>query len=329
MDRTRKSSGDNALVDRLLPGLMRASSSDAGLAALARVLDVTISELADVPTNPRISYRPFTIRKRGGGTRQIVAPSDSLKALQRRLLRRYLVLQPVHTAATAFGRGCSIAAHARRHLGQDLILTADLADFFPATRATRVRRWFNAHGWDGDALAVLTRLTVYRGGLPQGAPTSPMLSNVVNLRLDIELSELAEKHQARYSRYCDDLAFSWGTMSGKPEPWEAGGWFERLWGAISRRFRSPEWEAEAEDLPRAVEEVLGRYDYRVQSDKGWRLTKMSEQPRVTGLILDGGRLRLPAEVHQRIRRLKSRWMAHDEADRQRLAGYRGLLKMLK
>lgn len=157
--------------------------------------------------------RPLTIRKRGGGKRHLVAPSNPLKTLQRRLLHRYLDQQPIHDAATAFRPGSSIATHARRHLGQAIVLTVALTDFFPSTAAHRVRRLFSHLGWQGQSLQLLMRLCVYRGGLPQGAPTSPALSNLVNRPLDEQLSERAAMCGARYSRYCDDLAFSWGTES--------------------------------------------------------------------------------------------------------------------
>lgn len=157
--------------------------------------------------------RPLTIRKRGGGKRHLVAPSNPLKTLQRRLLHRYLDQQPIHDAATAFRPGSSIATHARRHLGQAIVLTVALTDFFPSTAAHRVRRLFSHLGWQGQSLQLLMRLCVYRGGLPQGAPTSPALSNLVNRPLDEQLSERAAMCGARYSRYCDHLAFSWGTES--------------------------------------------------------------------------------------------------------------------
>ena len=284
---------------QILSNWIRTRGSDAGLQELGSLLGVPIEELMSIETNKQMCYRPFTIRKRGGGKRHIVAPSSPLKLLQRRLLHRYFEQQPVHEAATAFRSGFSIATHARRHLGQTLVLTVDLADFFPSTEARRVRRWFCELGWNGEALRILMRLCVYRGGLPQGSPTSPALSNLVNRRLDEELSELATLHGARYSRYCDDLAFSWGTDVEPPA------------------FRQQ------------IEDRLGHFAYRIQPTKGWRSQHAESSPEITGVVLAGRRLRLSESILQRIRRLKTRWFTKDAAVRQQLQGYRGLRKMLK
>ncbi len=286
-------------LGRALAAVTGASCSDPQIQELARLLELSFEEARAIPTDPRLSYRPFTVRKRGGGRRAIVAPSGRLKLLQRRLLRRYLARFPVHDAATAFRPGASIAVHARRHLGQALVLTVDLADFFPATAARRVRGWFREQGWQGAALESLMRLCVYHGGLPQGAPTSPALSNLVNWPLDVQLTELAVRHGAWYSRYCDDLAFSWGVES---EP-------------LAFRIQA--------------EECLRRFGYSIQDRKGWRLQRAEQQPEITGLVLDGRRLRLSQRIINRLRQVRSRWRFGDAASEAQRQGYRGLRNMLK
>ena len=289
----------NDTLARFISPLFSWSDGDQGMRRLASLLDVSIDDLRASRTDPRFAYRPFTIRKRGGGRRQIAAPSSPLKRMQRRLLRQYLAEEPVHQAAKAFRRGGSIADHARSHLGQALVLTVDLADFFPSTAARRVHHWFRDRGWDGETLEILMRLSVYRGGLPQGAPTSPALSNLVNRPLDERLSELAGHHGARYSRYSDDLAFSWGIPVEPP------------------LFRCQ------------VESILASYAYRIQPEKDWRLQQGNQRPEITGVVLAGHRLRLPERIRRRIRSLRSRWFGTSESDRQKLAGYAGFRKMLR
>jgi hypothetical protein len=284
---------------RMLLRLLHRPQGDAQMQQLTELLGLPIEEVAQIATDPRLGYRHFSIRKRGGGRRQIAAPSSPLKLLQRRLLHRYLAQQPTHEAATAFRPRSSIGMHARLHLGQAIVLTVDLADFFPATAARRVRSWFRELGWSGDALDTLMRLCTYRGGLPQGAPTSPALSNLVNRQLDVELSELAAHTGARYSRYADDLAFSW---SGDFQP---------------------------NLFCRQAEEVLRRFGYRIQPEKSWRVQHAEARPEITGLVLDGWRLRLPQRIVRRIRQLKSRWFGRSAHQQQQLEGYRGLVKMLK
>jgi hypothetical protein len=288
----------NDLLHRVLE-VLSGGAADPQVRRLAQLLAIPPTEALAIPADPGLSYRPFTIRKRDGGRRQIVAPSGRLKLLQRRLLRRYLANFPVHEAAMAFIAGHSIATHARRHLRQAIVLTVDLEDFFPSTATRRVRAWFRQQDWRDESLDILMRLCVYRGGLPQGAPTSPALSNLVNLPLDAELSELAARSGGRYSRYCDDLAFSWGTELEPP------------------MFRAQ------------VEECLRRFGYSVQTRKGWRLQYAQERPELTGLVLDRRRLRLSQRILERWRKVKSSGSVHDPATRARLAGYLGIQKMIR
>lgn len=250
-------------------------------------------------SDKRLAYRSFSLAKRNGGRRQVAAPSGVLKKLQRRLLDKYLSGQEIHHAATAFRRGQSIASHAGRHLGQAIVVTVDLADFFPATSSARVRGWFLEQGWRGEALRALMRLCVYQGGLPQGAPTSPVLSNLVNLPFDREMAELASRHGARFSRYADDLAFSWNV------------------GVEPTGFRC------------AAENCIERFGYRIQLSKGWRCQTAEELPEVTGLVLNGSRLLPSRQVLKKIRRLRRWWRTPTKLERARMSGYRGFLRMLR
>src|SRR5262249_49196530 len=152
---------------------------------------------------------------------------------------------PVSACATAFRRGSSVVHNARRHARQKWIATVDLRDFFESTRAARVRAFFVRQGWRDEELRTLMRLCVYRNGLPQGAPTSPCLSTLVNASLDDRLSRLAQRTGAVYTRYGDDLTFSWS--SG------------RLPGGFQR----------------AVEDGLHAAGYEVQPRKGWRVSPIS------------------------------------------------------
>ena len=261
------------------------------------ILQLSRRELAEIVDDPRLSYRSYSIRKRQGARRQIDEPSGALKQLQRRLLRGYLSRLPVSSAATAFRPGISIASHARRHAGQQIVVTVDLADFFPSITSRALRRWFAQQGWHGLVLRVLMRLTAYRGSLPQGAPTSPALSNLINLQLDRDLTEMATLTRGHYSRYCDDLAFSWATDR------EPAGWRNQ------------------------VEERLRREGYTINRQKGWRLQTAADHPELTGIAIHGFRLKPNRENAAKIWRL--RWKAKSEHEWQKWQGYRGFLNMLR
>lgn len=268
---------------------------------LAAILGIDAGELESIRLGPRHHYRPFAIARPDGRERRVLAPSPDLKRLQRALLMNELARLPIHPCATAYFPGASTVRNASAHARSRLIATVDLRDFFGSTRAWRVRKCFAELGWRDRALQVMMRLCVFRDGLPQGAPTSPCLSNLVNRRLDERLQSLARRSRGIYTRYGDDLTFSWSE--------------ERLPIGFTD----------------AVEEVLGSFGYEVQPLKGWRVSAIGDRPVVTGLVLAGdGRLRIPMAVRLRILRWlwRSWWPAGQEASA-RLRGYRGYLKAVE
>ena len=147
---------------------------------LAARLKVTVGELTSVP----IAYQQFEIPKRHKGMRKILAPVQHLKTIQRQILRRVLGGLKPHPCATGFTRGYSIVSNALPHLGKAAIVRMDLKDFFPSTPALRVNHYFRFIGWNAEAADLLTRLCTHNNALPQGAPTSPKLSNLLNHHLD-------------------------------------------------------------------------------------------------------------------------------------------------
>src|SRR5438445_19542 len=171
---------------------------------LAARLKVTVGELTSVP----IAYQQFEIPKRHKGMRKILAPVQHLKTIQRQILRRVLGGLKPHPCATGFTRGYSIVSNALPHLGKAAIVRMDLKDFFPSTPALRVNHYFRFIGWNAEAADLLTRLCTHNNALPQGAPTSPKLSNLLNHHLDARLSGLASAIAASYTRYADDITYS-------------------------------------------------------------------------------------------------------------------------
>jgi len=170
------------------------------------------------PDEPGVDhYHRFSIPKRNGQERQISAPKTDMRAGQRVILQEILAKIPIHDAATAFRPGASIVANARQHVGKDVVIRLDIADFFPSIDRRRVKGMFASLGYSEGIAAVLALLTTdtpRKAGsdnaalLPQGACTSPAISNIICHRLDARLTGLARKHGFIYSRYADDMTFS-------------------------------------------------------------------------------------------------------------------------
>ena len=142
-----------------------------------------------------------------------------MRRAQRALLDQILAKVPQHPAAHGFVAGRSTVTNARPHVGAALVVKTDLKDFFPTVHYRRVIGLFELLGYNEAVAGVLAALTTYRpklpdgrvvwpGVLPQGAPTSPALANLACRRLDARLTKLAAKYGAVYTRYADDLTFS-------------------------------------------------------------------------------------------------------------------------
>lgn len=171
-------------------------------------------------------YVTFSIPKRSGGKRLIMAPKRRLKAIQRKLLQLLVEKLPVSDQAHAFRRGRSIRTGAEPHVGKQIVLKLDLKDFFPTVTFARVRGLLIAYGYSYPIATTLAVLMTEAQRQPvavdkdvfhvpvgprhciQGAPTSPGICNAMLLRLDHRISRLTQKHGVTYTRYADDLTFS-------------------------------------------------------------------------------------------------------------------------
>ena len=164
--------------------------------------------LYKAPDNVR--YRHFEIPKRTGGMRAIHAPQGMVRKLQDQLKVDLDRLYSGHPNAHGFITGRSVASNAQDHAGKRWVLNVDLEDFFPTINFGRVRGLFMhpPFGMGPAAATVCAQIVTHRNGLPQGAPTSPVLSNMIAMSLDRALLRLARAQHLAYSRYADDITFS-------------------------------------------------------------------------------------------------------------------------
>lgn len=162
---------------------------------------------------PRPPYKHFTIMKRNGSPRVISEPRKRLKIIQERVLA-FLEPRsgPLKPAVHGFVPKRSILTNARVHCSSKNhhILNLDLQDFFPSITFYRVRGVLRNHPFNlsHHVATVIAHICTLDGTLPQGAPTSPFLSNLVCRSMDRDLTDLARRNLARYTRYADDLTFS-------------------------------------------------------------------------------------------------------------------------
>jgi hypothetical protein len=156
------------------------------------------------------AYTAFSIAKASGGTREILAPPATIKGFQRAILQCltaiFVPIREVH----GFANKRSVVTNARDHVRRRLILNFDLADFFPTINFGRVRGLFGAKpfSYPPKVASMLAHICCYEGRLPQGAPTSPIISNLICRGLDKQFRAMAKDHGVRYSRYADDITFS-------------------------------------------------------------------------------------------------------------------------
>lgn len=156
------------------------------------------------------AYRAFEIPKRSGGVRLIEAPPVPIVVFQTKLACALSELYRPKVTAHGFIPGRSVVTNARHHLGAKLILNIDLSDFFHSIHFGRVFGLLQKQpfSFPNKVAAVLAHLCCYKKRLPQGAPTSPVLSNLVCRNLDTKLSLVGRSVGIRYSRYADDITFS-------------------------------------------------------------------------------------------------------------------------
>jgi RNA-directed DNA polymerase len=157
-----------------------------------------------------LRYTTFTISKRRGGQRVIKAPKCELKAIQRRLADYLQDRVGLRQPAQGFVRKRSIVTNAQLHVHHRAVFNIDLKDFFPTINFGRVRGLFMADPFKAspDVATILAQICCHEGSLPQGAPTSPVVSNLICWRLDAQLQRLARNHDCVYTRYADDITFS-------------------------------------------------------------------------------------------------------------------------
>jgi len=189
------------LLESGLPPLVRRE-------VLSYLFGISVTLLLSMPRNPDLHYRRYRIRKTLHGYRKIEAPRRFLKIVQRWIYDYILSDISLSSSVHGFVRNKDIFSNVQPHLKSKNIMVIDIKDFFPSIKQKQVKHVFKELGFPVKVTIILTNLCTLDGRLPQGAPTSPALANIVFSPVDNQLISLAKEWECEYTRYADDLIFS-------------------------------------------------------------------------------------------------------------------------
>lgn len=212
-------------------------------------------------------YRHYEISKKNGGKRKISEPLPSLQEIQNFILTKILYKQKVSRYSKAYVPGRSILMHAKYHVNNHTVLTIDLKDFFSSIRTHHIEAIFKEIGYSQIVSNMLAKICTLNGGLPQGASTSPALSNIFFSKID-ELIAKEVRPEINYTRYADDLAFSGETI-------------------------------DKEVLVTKVQSILEPYELKINASKTKLMTQHQQQI-ITGIVVNK-KLQLPSKDRRKIR----------------------------
>lgn len=236
---------------------------------LAQLLGREESHLASIINSTVNHYRTFSIPKRSGGKRQISSPYPSLLGCQRWILDNILYSLKIHNSAHGFVPKRSIITNARQHLSKNEMIKLDITNFFPSTKIGRVYNMFKSLGYAENVSLDLAKICTLNDELPQGAATSPSITNVLCYRMDKRIASYCRNKGIKYTRYADDLTFS-----GKKVP-------SKLIGFIDHVLKDEGYE-------------LNRKKIKKFTTGGVKL--------VTGLDVTGDRLRVPRTFRRDVKK---------------------------
>lgn len=224
------------------------------------LIGVPSQEIYKYSTLTERYYKKKKILKKNGGIRILTIPCDDLKKVQKWILKEILYTIEVDESANGFITNRSIVTNAKKHLHQNVVYNLDLENFFPTIKIHSIYTIFKKLGYEKEICTLLSKLCTYNNQLPQGAPTSPYLSNIVLKKLDNRLKKFSQKMDINYSRYADDLTFSGNKIS-----------------KATRKF---------------IKEIIESEGFKINLSKE-RIAFRNNRQEVTGLIVSGNKLSVP------------------------------------
>ncbi|GEJ39239.1 hypothetical protein FPKKA176_contig00107-0001 [Flavobacterium psychrophilum] len=258
---------------------------------LAQLLNIEYHELNNIIENRTYFYTYYLIKKRTKGHRRIIAPYSNISEVQNWIKNNILDNLTTNINSTAYQKGNSISNNAKIHENNQVIFNIDLENFFETITERRIYGVFKSIGYTKNVAIDLAKICttiisqekfddlnddvkthfedyikLNECVLPQGACTSPTLSNLICRKLDIRLSKLANKLGIQYSRYADDITFS-GSLEKLPNI-------------------------------KLLKKIIEEEKFKVNDNKV-KLLKKGNRQMVTGLLVDG-KVRVPQKYKKEI-----------------------------
>lgn len=238
------------------------------LSSLEQDLGVSAKMLYAVSNNLGKHYQKTSLQKKGGGTRTLSVPDEILKTIQRRIAEILLIHMPVSRYAKAYRFGGSTLRNAKHHVGKEVVLKLDILHFFDSIRYSTVKGLvFPEEIYAEPIRILLTMLCYYKDSLPQGAPSSPAITNIILYEFDERVGQWCWDRGISYTRYCDDMTFS-----GDFDPVE---------------------------VIRFVESELKQMGFLLNNQKT-KVQRLGQQQSVTGIVVNE-KMSIPADYRRKLR----------------------------
>ena len=179
------------------------------LSSLERDLGIDAKTLYAISNNIGKHYHKVKLPKKSGGYRNLSVPDAVLKSVQKRITEVLLIHMPVSRYAKAYRYGSSTLRNAKHHVGRQVVLKLDILHFFDSIRYSTVKNKVFPEVIYAEPLRILlTMLCYYKDALPQGASSSPAITNILLYEFDEQIGQGCRERGIAYTRYCDDMTFS-------------------------------------------------------------------------------------------------------------------------
>ena len=238
------------------------------LSSLEQDLGISAKTLYAVSNNLSKHYRKAKLPKKSGGFRNLSVPDEVLKSIQKQIAEVLLIHSPTSRYAKAYRFGSSTLRNAKHHVGKQVVLKLDILHFFDSIRYSTVKdKVFPEEIYAEPLRILLTMLRYYKDALPQGAPSSPTITNIILYEFDEQMGQWCRDRGIAYTRYCDDMTFS-----GDFEPSEVIGY---------------------------VRLELKKMGFLLNEQKT-RIQRPGQQQTVTGIVVNE-KLSIPADYRRKLR----------------------------